>query len=166
MPRYRNPRNGRFTTEIEYKRVVRSIERQAASLNHKVRGRIKDYVEEAEEIYAGHAPEDSGNLIEGIRATDYGDFSVGVEVTAEDPESGYDYVDVTRFGHATDPIMPVNGGKVLDTKLRPNRFQSYTKGVEVSTDWVSDAETELDELMDQYREELADEIEDDWGENR
>src|SRR5687767_6696109 len=50
---------------------------------------------------------DSGTLQRGIQARQTGRLSFDIHVRAIDPESGFNYAPVTRFGHDVEIIRPL-----------------------------------------------------------
>src|SRR3954466_8881072 len=97
--------------QSKIKAEVHGAGRQAA--NARSVGRYIDQTEsarnvgaDAELIYQAAAPHRSGRLKAGIRAIPTGD-SVTVTARAVDPDSKFDYVAVTRFGHRKEIIVPV-----------------------------------------------------------
>lgn len=72
--------------------------RRAEQLRHDTEAAVRDLGERAELIYAAHAPHATGRLARGISSQAQG-LSAVVRADARNPQSGYDYVGVTRFGH-------------------------------------------------------------------
>lgn len=71
---------------------------------------VKDVAEDSELIYGAFALKDTGRMSRGVKAKVAGSGAV-VTVHARDPESGFDYVAVTRFGHNTAKIVPKHSAK-------------------------------------------------------
>lgn len=69
----------------------------------------------SEVVFASHAPFRSGRLIRGISSSGAG--TVIVKDEARNPQTGYDYVGVTRFGH----------GKIIAGRGRAPAFTLATK---------------------------------------
>lgn len=127
---------------------------------------LKKMRPEAEDAFRIYAPEDSGRLLQGIRGIIFGRQELIVTVRAEDPETGFDYVDVTRFGHrvdriyagqkgrsATSParftvrgterITPLRGARALKTKLG---FFRSVRGFKPAHDWAEPAFDLIEQL--------------------
>jgi hypothetical protein len=97
---------------------------------------IENLGSDAEIIFAAHALKKTGRMARGVRANFVGHMSE-VTVEAVDPESGYDYVGVTRKGHRTLKIfpkkaealrIPLAGGGVI--------FRSSVRGFHPVRDWA------------------------------
>lgn len=93
---------------------------------------------DVERIFAAHAPVKSGRLRRGVVSTRAGRMVV-VRATARNPQTGYDYVGVTRFGHRKAWIYPrqaralrfVIGGRVI--------YAKRVRGYKPATDWRDEA---------------------------
>ena len=153
---YNQGADGKFITKVEWERFADTIVQTQEEIYEELRDQIRDFGDDAVDIYRSYAPTQSGRLHAGISATDLGDFDVVVEVEAIDPKTGFDYAPVTRFGHETDPIVPVNGGKALKTKIPkpPGPFFASVRGVSVSHDWADDARASLDNMLENAESEL------------
>jgi len=77
-----------------------------------------------------------------------GGIRLNVEVDAVDPGSGYDYLDVTRYGHA-GPIT-VQTRKTLRWPYSASGyvFAKQSAGSHVGRDWVDTASLEADRALD------------------
>jgi hypothetical protein len=90
------------------------------------------------------APHDTGRLERSIKAK-VGSRGGRITVTLEAgpvSDEGYPYLDVTRYGHKTDPIYPVHA-KALRLPA-PGRgpgfiFRAWVRGYHPASDWVADA---------------------------
>jgi hypothetical protein len=117
------------------------------------------------EIGREFAPEDSGALKKELTApvsSRGGTVRINLRSPVKDPESGYAYTGVTRFGHR----------KKILTPTRSERFQFYSKvagrqispksvrGYKPETDWVDDAYPEMVTVLDDSAEEIGRNIED------
>jgi hypothetical protein len=75
--------------------------------------------------------------------------TVTVRTTARDPESGYAYLNVTRFGHRKLVIFPKHA-RALAVHYAGHRnphliaWRPYVDGYQPVTDWVEDAGREAD----------------------
>lgn len=69
------------------------------------RSGVHEIAQAAETVFQSHAPFKTGRLIRGIAAQMHGSEAV-VTADAKNPETGYDYVGVTRFGHKVARIEP------------------------------------------------------------
>jgi hypothetical protein len=112
------------------------------------------------DIAHAFAPEDSGRLQKELTApvsSSGGTVRVNLRSPVKDPESGYEYTGVTRFGHR----------KAFLTPVRATRFQFYSsvagrvisparvRGYKPASDWVEDAEPEMVEAVEESGEELG-----------
>jgi hypothetical protein len=127
---------------------------------------VRNVGDDAELIYQAHALRRSGRLARGIKARATGD-TVIVSAVAVDPDSGFDYVRVTRFGHKKAIIRPVGAGgrpRRARTVARSSAgqfsrrgapalvFESlgqvwklpYVRGFRPTSDWVADALPEVE----------------------
>lgn len=149
-------------TEIEAsvvgaRSLARELEQMARGIEPELRETQKALGEDAELIFAAHAPKGpSGRLSRGIVSSVEGD---GVIVTAEarNPLSGYDYVRVTRFGHRVTRIVPRrdrSAASVVATKGKRGTgrraalrfsiggrvmYRQSVKGYKPSGDWAEKA---------------------------
>jgi hypothetical protein len=74
-------------------------------------------------IYRKAALRDTGSLARGIEAVQTGRLAFQIKVRAEDPESGFNYAPVTRFGHETHLITPRQ-----DSVMTVSVLHWFTKG--------------------------------------
>jgi hypothetical protein len=108
----------------------------------------------AEVVFGAHAPFRSGRLIRGI-SSEGGGGGVIVKDIARNPESGYDYVGVTRFGHQVARIYPTHtagsvlaSGKARSGALRFSiggrvLYRASVAGYHPASDWAEDALPEV-----------------------
>jgi hypothetical protein len=141
---------------------------------------------DAELIYQAHAPIRSGRLKSGIRATPVGEDQVIVTARAVDPDSGFDYVAVTRFGHRKRVIIPVTrrgqarksrairrgpggrfiargGGMLAFESLGRHWILPAVRGFRPKTDWVETAWSEVRAAADTELEQTGNKIEVRWS---
>lgn len=85
-------------------------------------------------VYRGRAQRDTGRLHRGITRRG-GGLEFTVRADAVNPESGYDYVGVTRFGHAVARIYPKHS-KALRTPFGP---RASVRGYKPASDWAEDS---------------------------
>lgn len=174
-----------FVAKLEDRGVIRAIGRELARYDQRVSNLLRDMSDELEDIFRFHAPHESGRLHKGIRAVKSGD---GIQVTAEaeDPESGFDYVWVTRFGHVVARIYagryarsqfsqaqytkaggprvrPLRGAKALKTKYG---FFKSVAGYRPGRDWAEPGYDEARLLADRLLEEMGGDIVDAIGRGR
>lgn len=99
--------------------VLRNFISAAGSLKDDTLEAERELGRRAEVIFGAHAPHRTGRLIRGISSVLLGG-QVIVKAEAKNPQSGYDYVGVTRFGHRVARIYPAQrfAAFVLDTKKR------------------------------------------------
>ncbi|HEY3435074.1 MAG TPA: hypothetical protein VGK41_05430 [Solirubrobacterales bacterium] len=116
------------------------------------------------EIGREFAPEDVGRLKQELTApvsSRGGTVRINLRSPVKDPDSGYEYTGVTRFGHRKKILKPVKG----------ERFQFYSnvagrvispkqvKGYKPEADWVQEAKPVIVEAVDESGEEIGREIE-------
>lgn len=150
---------GRGTIEIKAKPLgVTAALRRFLTASERMDDQTLDAQRElgrrAEVIYGAHAPHRTGRLIRGISSSALGG-SVIVKAIAKNPASGFDYVRITRFGHAVARIYPKDtGARVLATgKARAGAlkftiggrtiFASSVAGYHPASDWAQDAFPEV-----------------------
>lgn len=102
-------------------------------------------------IHREFAPHDSGRLRRRIRATVIsrgGRIRITMFSDVRDPESGYAYTPVTRFGHRKPIIYPVRA-KALSWVDRSGRrvFRAWVRGYRPASDWVADARPTADRAV-------------------
>ena len=85
------------------------------------------------------APRRRGILQAGIRTRRTGTWGFDVTIHARDPESGYDYAGVTRFGHRFTWIYPTQGEALLVHLPAVTLLRSRVRGYNPDHDWVEDA---------------------------
>jgi len=93
-------------------------------------------------------PYDTGHMSRGIQWVKGGKLTIEIISTAVDPDSGFDYFPVTRFGHQTHLIVPRNQ-RVLREGERSilhwtneddnDVFSSWSRGFHPLTDWTDKA---------------------------
>lgn len=116
--------------------------RAAAQLQGDLREAARDIGEEAELIYSSVSPkstEGTPRLARGMSSEARGNL-VLVRAHARDPESGYDYVGVTRFGHKLPRIHPTRvwgrSGPPYGAALRtPRGFFKSVPSYQPKGDW-------------------------------
>lgn len=110
----------------------------------------------AEVVFGAHVPIRSGRALRGISSDALG---AGVTVTdvAKNPETGYDYIGVTRFGHRVARIFPKHtaasastlaSGKSRKGALRFSvngrvMYRASVAGYHPASDWATDALPEV-----------------------
>lgn len=119
-------------------RLARRFEIAAERLPRETAQAVEDLGEDAELILAAHALRRSGRMARNITATSQG-LSAIVTVEAKNPETGYDYVGVTRFGHRVARIYPKRA-KALRTPFGP---RASVRGFHPASDWRDDALPEI-----------------------
>lgn len=170
---------GRVTAKVDDRAVAEKVARELATFDHQVKKIRDELAADAELILAAHAPKGPTlRLVRGIRSRTIGD-TVVIEARATDPESGYDYVGVTRFGHRVDRIFP---GRVARSLSSPARFtkagtvrkravggafalktpwgpKHSVRGFKPLSDWAAGANEEVFLLGQLKLREMANEIE-------
>jgi hypothetical protein len=107
-------------------------------------------------IYLAHAPSDRGfeggirsRLHAAVNFVTAGKPTITVRTTARDSESGYAYLNVTRFGHRKLVIFPKHA-KALAVRYAGHRnphiiaWRPYVEGYHPDSDWVEDASLEAE----------------------
>lgn len=130
--------------------VARKFDKTWRDFDHIVSKRMDQAGEfMVEKLFKKAAPKDTGHLRRGISWVKTGQLTINIVGEAIDPESGFDYFDVTRFGH-TGPIFPFRA-KVLhffmpgdispSGHIFPDAevFAHSTKGFHPLSDWVDRA---------------------------
>lgn len=132
------------TISLEGAAAAARLRRASGELRDRMRG-VEDEVAGAVEIiFAAHALVRSGRMARGITSRRQGD-AVLVSVHAENPETGFDYVAVTRFGHRMRWIVP---RKARALRFQPRKggafiFRTRVRGFRPSQDWVAGALPEI-----------------------
>lgn len=112
---------------------------------------------ESEVIFGAHVPIRSGRALRGISSDALG---AGVTVTdfAKNPETGYDYIGVTRFGHRVARIFPKHSASNASTLASGKRkqgalrfsiggrvlYRASVAGYHPASDWARDALPEVE----------------------
>ncbi len=139
-----------------------------------VREAEREIVEEAEVVLAAHALYASGRMSRSVRSVRVGG-ETQIIAEAKNPQTGYDYVGVTRFGHK-GIIVPRTRGRatvVATGKARKRGkkamlrfsiggrvvYSRSTKGFHPTTDWVKDALPEVDASAQRLLTRLARKVE-------
>jgi hypothetical protein len=136
--------------------VAAKFSRAARRLQDTIIQEFRPLGRRLEAVYVAHAPSDRG-MEGGIRARLHaavnfvtaGKPTITVRATARDPESGYAYLRVTRFGHRKLVIFPKHA-RALAVHYAGHRnphlveFRPYVEGYHPDRDWVKDAEREAE----------------------
>jgi hypothetical protein len=111
---------------------------------------------DAEIVFASYALHRTGRMGRGIHTVKDGDDLI-VEVEARNPETGFDYVRITRFGHRTFRIVPRRpfAASVVATRRGRSRghqaalrwvqtdgttiYRRSSRGFHPAKDWAHDA---------------------------
>lgn len=116
------------------------------------------------------SPSAPGNpLWEGIRFRSDGK-TVNFTIHAYDPESGYDYAAVTRFGHRVEYITPVSRKALLigasrgfspagDDRAANRDFRAWVPGYDPAEDWVDSGWTAILQEAEDQLGDLGDKVE-------
>lgn len=168
-------KGAKFTASTDANGLDRRFRRGVLAVRGETEHAMRRMRDAGEEILAFHAPFESGRLAEGIRGVIRGRQVLVFTARAVDPDSGFDYVAVTRFGHrveriypgqkarsVTSPvavtsrgtrrIAPVGGAKVLNTKLG---FFGSVKGYRPARDWVERGVDEIEDLAGREAEVIG-----------
>lgn len=104
---------------------------------------LQDLGDAAELIFAAHALHRTGRLARGIVARVFGN-RVIVEAHARNPDTGYDYVGVTRFGHRVAIIRPKRAKALRIALAGGTIFRKFSRGFHPASDWAEDALPEIE----------------------
>lgn len=131
-------------------------------LHHDLDPTMEDGVRElgnlAVDIFKAAAPKGRTHQLErGIKARKRGTRGIDITVHAVNPETGYDYADVTRKGHRVEEIVPTEGRKALRLRFNSGdvKFFDRVRGVEVHRDWVDDAIPAVLEASDAVMKQMS-----------
>ena len=93
-------------------------------------------------IKAG-TPRDTGALASSVEARQRraagGQFSTGFEITVGASRRGFNYLDVTRFGHRVTLVRPKHSRALkvhVDGRAHPPIRMSFVRGYQPAKDWV------------------------------
>lgn len=145
-----------------WKNLIRERWPDSRELDRLLEESLRGVGEDAELILQAHAPTETGRLGRSIRAEWVGG-QVLVTANARDPQTGFDYVAVTRFGHKVAYIEPKARGRatVLATGRARKRGKQATlrfviggrvfyrrrvKGYKPGFDWRDRALPEINEV--------------------
>lgn len=142
-------------------RAARDLSRAARRMRTEMVREFRDHADELTIPFVAAAPydiqeRDDYHLVDHIKASVSSAGRVQAIVTAEaiSPGSGFDYLDVTRFGHR-GTIRARSGGFLKFPGLDGQPiFAKETAGSHPGSDWVADAQPEGDAIAG----ELADRI--------
>ena len=115
------------------------------------------------EIGREFAPEDVGRLKNELTApvsSRGGTVRVTLRSPVKDPDSGYAYTGVTRFGHRKKVLLPVKAERFQFYSTPAGRVISpkKVKGYHPKVDWVAEAQPVIAEVVEQSGEEIGREI--------
>lgn len=125
---------GEIKVRVQAAHASRQLLRGATAVRDEMGQAVKDVADDAELIHASHALVRSGRMARGVVAQARG-LSATVRVTARDPESGFDYVPVTRFGHRTARIVPKHGRALKMNVGGQTIFRASSRGFHPKSDW-------------------------------
>lgn len=122
--------------------VGAEFERARERLSGETARGVSDIAAAARRTFIFFAPRASGRLQRGIRAHKSGwrRNQIDITATAVDPETGFDYVAVTRFGHRMSTIQPKDN-LVLKLNFIGGfwTFAPQVKGYNPTFDWAEEA---------------------------
>jgi len=173
----------KLQAKLDDRNVYKRIGRELARYDRRVAKLLDDFGDDAVRIFQFHALKKTGRMARGIRAIKTGDGQLRIEVEAVDPESGFDYVRVTRFGHVVGRIYPgriarsiyseaqytkaggfrtrpLKGARALKTPWGP---KSSVRGFRPASDWAEPAYDEVRILAQEKLEEMGEDIVDSIG---
>lgn len=141
----------------------------------------RELASDAEIIFAAFALHRTGRMGRGVHTIVTAGGSLTVVVEARDPVTGFDYVRITRFGHRTFHIVPVqrSPATVLETGKRRKHgrkaslrwvqtngtvvYARSSRGFHPARDWADEAMPEIRERANQRMSKLGREIETAWN---
>lgn len=126
---------GRFTFTFEAGRAASELRRMSEKMPGEMQRTMVFLGEVTEPIYAQVAPRRTGRLARGIRATTVGLVMV-VRAVARNPETGYDYVGVTRFGHRVSRIYARSAQALRFTVGGQLLLRKSVRGYHPASDWA------------------------------
>lgn len=138
-------------------RVMGTLNRLSDEMDREEREAIRQLGREGQQILRSHAPSESGRLEEGIRFRTT-EKQVSFSVRALDPDTGYNYAAVTRFGHRLEFIEPV-AGKALMLPEPGRPFSARVPGYKPESDWVDGAFAEFVALVESRAEQISQRLE-------
>lgn len=134
-------------------RVAEKLSSGARELRGIIMDELRHAAPELVGTFQHHAPydyeeRDAYHMRDNIEVDvrDLGRAELLVRVEAISPESGYDYLEVTRFGHE-GPIFPVSRKWLKWTSAGRVRFAKVSAGSHPAFDWVQAAEYESDIIL-------------------
>lgn len=121
-----------------------ALQGASADLRAEMRRLREDVAGASELIFASHALVRSGRMARGITSRAVGDTML-VTAHAANPQTGYDYVGTTRWGHRVRWIVPTRA-KML--RFQPRKggafiFRARVRGFRPKSDWATDALPEV-----------------------
>jgi hypothetical protein len=140
------------------RRVAERFARGPAILDDETHDSLVRIGERSELVFAAHALVDTGRMARGVYSLILGD-AVIVRVEARDPETGYDYVAVTRFGHASFVIRPKRAKALRFGIGGATVFATYTRGFHPAGDWRDRALPQVHAEADIEAQRLAGRLE-------
>jgi len=180
------PKKGKINAKVKgAKRQAGNARAAARMVNRSQEESARNVATDAELILQEHAPRRSHRLARGIRAVTVGD-QVILTAKAVDPDSGFDYVAVSRFGHRKKIIKPVrSGGRSRRarnrTRLASGRFGTRrpaalrfyslgqlwilpsVRGFKPTSDWVQDSMPEINAAARDEMEQTGNKIAARWS---
>jgi hypothetical protein len=103
----------------------RRFRTEAQRLENELENIVREVGDDSELIFSAHALKDTGRMSRGVRSIPTGTTAV-ITVHAENPDTRFDYVAVTRFGHRVERIYPKhdvqNPGRYLAPTPRGPRW--------------------------------------------
>lgn len=138
-------------------REARRFASAAALLPSDVREARQEIGKRAAIIFAAHAPNKSGRLERGITARPGGGGTF-VTASARDPETGFDYVGVTRFGRGIAKPKS-DDGALSFTGSGGLVYAASADAYDPPSDWAAEALPEVNQEAQQVTTKLARRIE-------
>ncbi len=117
-------------------RVSRLLLDAASSTDDELRDAVRTTANGAVRIYRAQAPKRTGRLARSITAQLAGS-SATVKATAVNPQSGFGYARVTRFGHRVARIYPVRARALAIPVPGGVIFRASVRGYKPATDWAA-----------------------------
>ena len=108
----------KMVAKLEDRGVIRRIGRELARYDERVSSLLRELGDETVDIYQFFAPKKTRRLAKGIRAVMVGN-RLEIVAEAKDPDSGFDYVWVSRFGHVARRIY---AGRIARSKFSEAQY--------------------------------------------
>jgi len=130
--------------------------RTKGKLSSELEQSVSDIGQAMKRVYRFWTPKQSGRMQKGIGVRKAGRAVVEITVSAVDPDTGFNYVAVSRFGHRVTTIQPVTAN-ILKLNLYGGfwTFAPEVKGYRPKYDWVEEAFYSAQEVAETHAHKLS-----------